>query len=533
MSHFKNTPPSFFVVLSGFLLALAWPTYGFGPLLFIGFVPLLYFENSLAPFSHAKAFNYSYISFFIWNAGSTWWIYNSSFGGALMAIAFNSVFMSLVVVLYHQTRSAFGKNIGLFSLVLYWIGFEYLHLNWDLSWPWLTLGNGFADHPNWIQWYEYTGVLGGTLWVLVVNILAYKFVLRIFKKENLTKLSIALCLILFIPLSLSLWRYTTYIEVKNPVKIAVIQPNIDPYTEKFGTMSSSEQLDRLLKQATPMLDSTTDFLAGPETAVPDGIWEDRLNQSKDLGTLQHFNALYPHLRTIIGITSYNVYKKGDKIPETARQYPNDDRYYDAFNTALQVSNRDSMQLYHKSKLVLGVEMIPYPFIFKYFEKLAINLGGTTGSLGVQKERAVFHSKADAIKVAPVICYESIYGEFVTGYIKKGANLIFILTNDGWWGNTPGYKQHLAYASLRAIENRRSIARSANTGTSCFVNQRGDILQATSWWKPAVIIASINANDTLTFYSKQGDLIGHLCAFLALLMLPAALYTGYKKKKINS
>ena len=125
-------------------------------------------------------------------------------------------------------------------------------------------------------------------------------------------------------------------------------------------------------------------------------------------------------------------------------------------------------------------MMPFASILKPLEKFALDMGGSIGSLGVQEESSVFESSIHDIVVAPVICYESIYGEYVSSYILKGAQLIFIMTNDGWWEDTPGYHQLLAYARLRAIENRRSIARSANTGISCFINQRGDILQRTEW-----------------------------------------------------
>src|SRR5574343_444659 len=73
-----------------------------------------------------------------------------------------------------------------------------------------------------------------------------------------------------------------------------------------------------------------------------------------------------------------------------------------------------------------------------------------------------------LKLAPAVCYESVYGDFMAKYIRSGAEVICIITNDGWWGNTPGHRQHLAYAKLRAIETRKQIIRSANTGISCFV-----------------------------------------------------------------
>lgn len=133
-----------------------------------------------------------------------------------------------------------------------------------------------------------------------------------------------------------------------------------------------------------------------------------------------------------------------------------------------------------------------------------------------KDREVLFNK-DSIGVATAICYESVFGEYVSRYINNGANIIFIITNDGWWGNTAGHKQHYLYAKLRAIENRKSIARSANTGTSCFINQRGDISQATEWEKDAVINQTIYANDIITFYDRNGDYIGRTAIWVAVFL----------------
>jgi len=116
----------------------------------------------------------------------------------------------------------------------------------------------------------------------------------------------------------------------------------------------------------------------------------------------------------------------------------------------------------------------------------------------------------------------MYGSFVSDYVLNGAQFIAIITNDGWWGNTEGHRQHAMYASLRAIENRRSIARSANTGISCVINQRGEILQQTKFWERDGIRAEVNLNDKITFYAKQGDYLAmaamSIAALLGLLLL---------------
>ena len=139
---------------------------------------------------------------------------------------------------------------------------------------------------------------------------------------------------------------------------------------------------------------------------------------------------------------------------------------------------------------------------------------------------------DSTSIATIICYESVYGEFVTEFVKNGAELIFLITNDGWWGNTPGHKQHFLYSKLRAIETRRSIARSANTGISCFINQRGDVFQETEYWKPAVIKQSINKNTKFTFYVNYGDYIGRISVFIAVLFfLITVLLAILNRKKL--
>ena len=128
----------------------------------------------------------------------------------------------------------------------------------------------------------------------------------------------------------------------------------------------------------------------------------------------------------------------------------------------------------------------------------------------------------SIPLGCIICYESIYGEFCTGYVKAGAKALAVITNDAWWGNTPGYRQHLSYASLRAIETRRDIARCANTGISGFINQRGEISGESTWWEQEVLGGQVNLNSEETFFVRNGDIPGRICCFVALLLLALCL-----------
>lgn len=161
-------------LLSAILLSLSWPERGLTPLVFIAWVPLLLLEAYSSQNKEQKKFRlfgWAYFAILVWNALTTWWVCNASFGGGLFAIFCNALFMTGVFYAFHLVKKKKGHVVGYAALIIFWVAFEYLHLNWELSWPWLTLGNVFATKPQWIQWYELTGVLGGTVWVLLVNIL--------------------------------------------------------------------------------------------------------------------------------------------------------------------------------------------------------------------------------------------------------------------------------------------------------------------------------------------------------------------------
>lgn len=508
---------------SGVLLSLGWFPDGWAPFLFVAWVPLLIAEMKVRelPAEYPVGFLFlgTYLCFFSWNLLVTWWIKNASFGGAAMAILTNALLMTIVFMLAHSVNKRTKGKFTALIFISFWIGFEFLHMDWDLSWPWLTLGNALASVPYLIQWYEYTGVFGGSLWVLLVNFLLFALIYNKFKTGRIRSTSIVVVLAaVILPALLSfLVKYRLNEEPGTKLSVVVVQPNIDPYNEKFDG-NFEAQLEKILHLASEQVDSSTDYLILPETALTEDLWEGSLEQSYSIHALRQFIEKFPRLSILTGASTAKIFKPGEALSATARQFTNADSYYDAYNTALQIEKDQPIQIYHKSKLVPGVEKMPFPFIFKYLDKFAVDLGGTTGSLGAQEERTPMYNKRLSVATAPVICYESIYGEFVGDYLRNGANFISIITNDGWWGDTPGYKQHLRYGTLRAIESRKWVARSANTGISCFIAPNGSILQATSWWHPSVIKQQIVLTPNETIYTRFGDVIGRLAMYLGLLLL---------------
>ena len=534
MQHLKYFTYS---LLFAALMWLGWTPRPFFFTLLIAFVPLLILENEL----HRKNKSawwilfYNYIAFLFWNLFCTWWIGNTYYGtqeissvtAGIMVCAVNALLMCLPVFLFLRTKRKLGLKSGLVSLPLYWICFEWVHLNWDLAFPWLNLGNGLAQYPQMIQWYEYTGTFGGSLWIWLCNISIYVFFFSEHRQPKKFSKWIYTSALILLPLFLSQVIYSfnnpafTKARKKN---IVVVQPNIDPYNTKFDFSTLGNQLDELLKLSAEKADANTDYIVWPETAIPQGIWLNEIDSNKTILKIRNFLRTYPKAKLVTGISAYKYYETKPTV--TARRFSDGSGYYDSYNSAVQLDSTNKYQLYHKSKLVIGVESVPYPAIFHYMEPLLVKFGGISVSLGSQKKRNVFFAD-DSTGVAPVICYESVFGEYCNEYVHRGANFIFIVTNDGWWGNSAGHIQHEHYAVLRAIETRRCIARSANTGTSCFINSRGDISDETVYWKPAVIKATLPVLGKETFYVKHGDYIAHFALILSALIYISTFF--FKKR----
>ena len=503
-------------LLSGMLMAAAWPVSGLAPLAFIAFVPLLFLEEK------HYSFWISYITFLTWNALTTWWVWKTTAAGTIGMIVLNSLFMTCVFWAYHfvKTRLYDGKK-GYFLLIVFVLAFEYLHLHWQINWPWLNLGNVFSHNHSWVQWYEFTGIAGGTVWVLLSNILIYKLLVN-YKKAYI----IYVLLALFVPLIVSKIIYCSYKEQGSDVEMVVVQPNLDPYTEEF-TLNPIEIMRRNLSVAAPMMTADTRFVVSPESAVQENVWLEHIDRYYSIRQLRNFIAAHPNSCYVIGVSTYGMAPDGSENDFAARRFNDVDKYFYAYNTATLIT-LDSIQLYHKSRLTPGAEAMPSWWILRMLKDSAIDLGGTVGTLKKDTEARVL--SYDNHKIAPLICYESVFGEYVTEFVQKGADLLTVITNDGWWGRSPGHKQHLEFSKLRAIETRRSVARSANTGISCFINQRGDIMQQSQYDENVALRDTLKANCELTFYVRYGDYIYKIAVLLAALAVALTivrLITGKK------
>lgn len=520
-------------ILSGLLLGISWNSFGYPIFMFISFVPLLIINNELATTQEKntiiKIFIYSYLSFIIWNLCVIHWLSFTkrpdktyAIEALLLPLFVNSFFMSITFTLYHRfEKYLFNKHnqnyCGLL-FVLFWITFEKLHLHWTLSFPWLNLGNVFAKYHQWIQWYEYTGIFGGSIWILLVNI----FIFSQYKKYVIDKININLkksCFLIFtfigLPILISKFIYYKFQDKGNIIETIILQPKLDPYSEKYllpGTNIVKILLNLLEKKVT----KKTDFIIAPETAFPG---KEKININK-IENNQYIKLIKNYLKIqnnkLIFISGINAYSINYTKNKPFLHHPYYKKY---FNSAIQIANNQPIQIYHKSKLVLGVEYIPFSkklqkILKKIFKKFTFN----NTSLTIQTTRSVFKNKFNKTIIAPIICYESIYGEYITNYIKKGANILFIMTNDSWWENSEGHKQLLMMTKLRAIETRKNIVRSANSGISCTINSKGDINYYLDYLKRGTIQTKNLTNNYKTIYVLYGDYIANICLISLIIII---------------
>ncbi len=542
-------------LLSGLLWAAAWPAIGgLTPLAFVAWLPLLHAErlHEARCGEHARPFvPYVMLSLFLWNILCSWWFFMVSEALATKVVSMaapvlvNTLLMSIPWWLKRMVRKVLGMRVSNWGFILFWIAYERLHHDWDLQWPWFSLGNVFANNPAWVQWYEITGMLGGTLWILLVTFSLDKLLTTVRERASIRERrisAVAASLLLFVPLTISVYRFHTYVEQGSTVEVVVVQPNIDPYNEKFGG-DAMDHVDRMLDQAASVMTDTTVLVLFPETALQErshvdlnavppkmtGLWENDLLASESAQRIAAFQREHPRAAVLAGMSSLRMFPPDAPIPVIGRRMGESGYWYESYNAALFMPVAGNVESYHKSRLVAGVELMPFERVLGQLSELALDLGGTTGSLGQQEERSVLDDPTSGIKVIPAICYESVFGEHIAAHVRNGGNMIAIITNDGWWDTSPGYRQHLSFASLRAIETRRSIARSANTGTSCFVDQRGVIREATPWWTPDVRRSQVHLNDRITFFVRHGDQVGRVAMVFGLLLILVAIVRGVRRR----
>lgn len=512
------------LLAAGFVLLTSLPFLvpRLGFLSLIAFVPLFQLEKLLREHGIRRGFWYYYAAFLGFNIATTFWLWFVSPAGAIAAILLNALQMSAVFALYRWGGQIIRRSVkrpaadefgALLFFIMTWLAWEHVYFRVELSWPWLCLGNSFATNPEMVQWYEIFGAVGGSAWILLCNSLVF---LAISSKERRMRRisSWAAAALTVFPILCSEIRYASYRAPEDPMEVVVIQPNIDPF-HKYGVSPQAALDTRLVELMSREVTPETRYVITPETFTYD-FDINNPEASASYRKYRDFLSAHPGTDLLLGALTYRHFECSAKPTRSARPR-GEGHWTDVYNTALVMNSERIYGWYVKSKLVPGVEIIPYGHVLKFLGPIVARFGGSNSSYGTQDEMDAIPC-SDGRKLGAMICYESVYGDWSRMAAKKGAAFLAVITNDGWWGDTPGYRQHFNYARLRAVENRRDVVQAANTGISGFISQRGDVVSRTGWWEETTLRGTVNGNDAQTFFVRHGDLVGRIACYTFVILL---------------
>lgn len=519
---------------SGILLALSFPPMPTYFLAFICFIPILYLLDNTKKFY----FWNTYLTFFIFNTATLWWI--SSFqektdpflmmSGFVIDI-FHPFFFMIPIIFWLVIRIRLPRRLALYTFPFIWATCEWSRSLTEFSFPWLSMGYTQVYNTHWVQIADIFGVFGTSLIIVLANVIIYDLIYNYRNKvtsfsENKMQYSL-LILIIILPIIYSNIEVTRYDHSKllknnETVNIGLVQPNIDPWDKWSG--GAEDQLNTIIGYTNKLLDSNKhlNLIIWPETSIL--YLNTRFNLYHNFGYLKSW-VDSNNISLLTGFVDIVIYDKG-KAPTITKQMFFDGKNvkYDNFNSALLLDS-DGYEIYHKMKLTPFGERVPHVEIFTFLTKF-IDWGVGISFWGKGTEQKDLQINNTDIRIAPIICIESIYPAFVKDFSYKGANLFTVMTNDAWYDHTPGPEQHALISAFRAIENKKYVARAANSGVTCFITPTGKILARAEQYKQSAIALTIPLINGNTFYSIYGN---WLIYFALLISIYFFIYAIFKKK----
>ncbi len=498
---------------------------------------------------NAQLFRYNYSIFFIWNLLCCYWLMLTALSATsipeavvntvagTIAIVLNPLLMTIPLQFNSRLRNFLPVGWGASSLIAFWLTFEYLHLNWDLSWSWLSLGHALSYQPAWIQYAEFTGVLGISAHILIANLLIY-FFYRNLRKAGKARIILGLSSALWLALPFIVGAALTSpdraaFESHGNIQVRIIQPNIDPY-KKDNYYTAEEQValfERLI--LSKPLDTNTIVML-PEKAITKALDPAAMIRSRLMAPLWALVDSF-QIEIMTGLDEFETYPDSVEPSVSARlgyRFINDHReavYSDYFNSAIIMGLDRSTKVYRKGKLVPMVERVPFLSTLKALKFLKLDPSKTMASYGRPDSLDLLYTQAGT-PTNLMICYETVFGNHTRQKTLMGAEWMAVITNDGWWRKSSGYVQHAGLSIIRAIENRRSLARCANNGRSMFIDAMGNTSQETNWWEEDVIDAEIPLYKYQTFYVRHGDYIGQIALVLSVLLTLLGVVLHYRNKR---
>ncbi|NOX64484.1 MAG: apolipoprotein N-acyltransferase [Chlorobi bacterium] len=520
---------------SGILIGLSFPPIPLPYLIFIGLVPYFFalqHREGLAEINRLTYFTAFFFNIIIlyWVGG---WLPNSDpflmIAGTTLFF-FNPVVFLIPSTLYYFAKKVFNKNIALLLLPFFWVTYEYAYSITDFKFPWLTFGNSLPYFTSYIQIAEIIGVYGLTLLIIYSNVFIYRSIKVYVEQKKFDKFSISVAAaILIIPIIYGNYKISNYSEPEKTIRVGLIQPNLDP-NKKWQAGSLDEQLNLYLDLSSKAISSGAELLIWPETALPVYLLAGRY--PNEVNRLHEFVDTN-NIPILTGMPDATFYRDSSVAPEYAKPLSSGKMVYTSYNSILYFSpNSRDVQKYGKIKLVPFGEKVPLvdvlPFLGDWI-KWEVGLSGwNTG-----RDTTVFNATVGgrSIKIGGVICIESIYPDFTSVFVKKGAEFIAVVTNDSWYGDSSGPYQHKEISVIRAVENRRAVVRAANGGISCLIDPLGRTIADTKMYTRTFLVVDVPLEQELTFYTKHPLLIPLAASAVSIIIILLSLFVKIKRKFI--
>ncbi len=524
-------------VLSGVLLGFAYPPFPFFFLAFFALVPfftVISNRNGLAETNRI-----TYVFAFAFNLITLYWVgsWTKEADPFLMIsgvalLFFNPLLFLVPSSLFVLAKKYFSKRTAFLLFPFFWVSYEYLYSVTEFRFPWLTLGNSQAYFTPFIQIADILGVYGISLIVLFANVFLFfgteNYVKR--KRKIEWKFVGVASLFLFLPLLYGGFFAPDSFEGKE-IKIGIVQPNLNPW-KKWDAGSLDEQIDLYFELAAETIEKGAQIVVFPETALP--VYLTAPSNYKALNRFYEFVDSF-NVPILTGMPDLNIFPES-KAPEHAKSFKHGSRKYTTYNAVyLFTPGTKKIEEYHKVKLVPFGEKVPYveyvPFLGKL---LKWEVGISSWNVGDGAKVLETKISGEPVKLGAGICIESIYPEYIAKFVKQNAEILFIVTNDSWYGKSSGPYQHEAIAILRAVENRRYVVRAANGGISCIISPRGKITQETELFTRTTLTGNAKLLREQTFYTRFPLVIPVTSVLIALLVLAGAIIkkSGSQKPDFN-
>ncbi|MDD4673203.1 MAG: apolipoprotein N-acyltransferase [Bacteroidales bacterium] len=503
-------------ICTGVLLGFSALPSNFYYLSFIAFIPLFIASDHILSYKRpllifAAQLLLVLVIFYLW--GYYWVLQTANLG---FLIAFIIVLPFLLLVPFYILLKKKGNKFAMLYFIAAWLTAEMIQSYFELGSPFYNLGNNLGANVKLIQWYEFTGAAGGTLWILAVNFLIYSFV-KSFKsgRKQLVQKGTMLAAVLCVPIIISTVIYHTYKEKGTDSEVLVIHPSTDNTDVKYR-LNIYELMDIYLDIMLPELTENTEYVVLPETAITNAGWVKDFNRNLVFNHFFDKTESYPNLKLITGAIVYeeipnvNSIKNYKKIPSISYS-KNYKTWYYTYNAALQLERNRPVQMRVKEGLVPYQEYAPYPLVVPRLSPVGIDFQFSRRKIN----RSVFRA-ANNIKTAPVVCYEVVFSRVLYKAARNGAQAFFVMLNEGWYEDDKVPQQFLQLSAIRAVENRRSVAHSSNMGISAIINQRGQVIDKTESKTADFLRHNIKMNRKVTFAARLGNYI-EVLAFVTVLL----------------